>query len=323
MKGFNQDYLSKDKTNSIKGIFILLIVLSHALPDIRGSGYGFDSLGDNLFVSCLSRLSQLLVVMFLFYSGYGVSESFKRKGKEYVHTFLQKRILTTLLNFDVAVLVFIVLGLFLSSTLTVKQCVLSLTGWESVGNSNWYIFVILLCYLMTYLVMRLPISKSGNRVILLFAMSLGSILLLACFKEDWWYNTLLCYPLGFMYSSLKEPVESFIKKHYWIVLLVVIMLFAMTRFSPADSLGISYNLMSMLFAIAVVIVTMKVGVGNPPLRWLGKNLFPIYIYMRIPMIVMDHKWSGFVGTQPALFIIVSLIVTLLITRFYKHWQISL
>ena len=29
LKGFNDDYLSKDCTNSIKGIFILLIVISH------------------------------------------------------------------------------------------------------------------------------------------------------------------------------------------------------------------------------------------------------------------------------------------------------
>ena len=50
LKGFNEDYLSKDNTNSIKGIFILLIVISHARQYILDGGYAYDHLGDSLFL---------------------------------------------------------------------------------------------------------------------------------------------------------------------------------------------------------------------------------------------------------------------------------
>ena len=43
-------------------------------------------------------MGQLVVVMFLFYSGYGIGESYKKKGVNYVQQMPVHRILTTLLN---------------------------------------------------------------------------------------------------------------------------------------------------------------------------------------------------------------------------------
>lgn len=75
--------------------------------------YHVNGFGDVAVDWFIYRFSQLVVVMFLFYSGYGVGESFKRKGDGYVKSMPRHRILATLLNFDVAVIVFILLGLAL------------------------------------------------------------------------------------------------------------------------------------------------------------------------------------------------------------------
>lgn len=321
--GFNADYLSKSRTDSVKGIFILLIVLTHSWQYISKSEYAFNGFGDGLYVSFLLHLRQLVVVMFLFYSGYGVSESFKKKGLTYVKAMPRHRLLTTLLNFDVAVVAFIVVDLLLGITVTTNQCLLSLTGWESVGNSNWYIFVILLCYLMTYVVLRSSLSKRMYQAVALFVISFALILSLYSFKDGYWYDTLLCYPLGFVYSAYKEPIESFLKKYYWAVFSAVGILFVVTYLCPNDAMSLRFNLTSMLFALAVVMVTMKVSIGNAPLIWLGRNLFPIYIYMRIPMIVLQQESPGMVGVFPALFVVTSLLITLLIAACYKYWQIKL
>lgn len=323
LKGFHVDYLSKSKTDSVKGIFILLIVLTHSLQYILKSDYAFNGLGDSYYESCLFHLGQLVVVMFLFYSGYGVSESFKKKGMAYVKAMPRHRLLTTLLNFDVAVIAFIAVDLLLGIAVTPGKCLLSLTGWQSVGNSNWYIFVILLCYLMTFVVLRLSLSKRAHQAIVLFAISFALVLLLYCFKDSYWYDTLLCYPLGFVYSAYKDPIESFLKRHYWVALSAVGALFVVTYLCPNDAMSLRFNLTSMLFALAVVMVTMKVGIGNAPLSWLGKNLFPIYIYMRVPMLVLEHECPGMIASYPALFIVTSLLVTLLIAKCYKYWQIKL
>lgn len=324
LDGFNESYISKDNTNSIKGIFILLIVITHALPYIERTSYDFTRLGDGILVWLVQHLGQLVVVMFFFYSGFGIGESYKRKGENYLKGFPRKRLLTTLLNFDVAVFAFLLLGLFFGTSMTIKQVLLSFIGWETIGNSNWYIFVILLCYTFSYITLRLPI-KMLYKVILLFLFCFVAILWLFHEKGEnmCWYNTIMSYPLGFLYSVFKEKIERFLMKFYWhscvILLLAFVVLF---RCSP-DQLCLSFNALSMTFALLVVLMTMKVRIDNPPLRWVGEHLFPIYIYMRIPMILLYESQPALVANHPAFFIIISLAVTLIIAYFYKHWQIKL
>ena len=148
VKGYHDDYMAKDRTDAVKGFFILLVLLPHSLKHISRSGYLFDGFGDSLYYSFFMGLAQLPVVVFLFYSGYGVYESYKRREQMYVERMPRHRILCTLLNFDVSVVAFIVVSLLFGITITVKQGLLAFTSWESVGNDNWYIFVILMCYLM-------------------------------------------------------------------------------------------------------------------------------------------------------------------------------
>jgi membrane-bound acyltransferase YfiQ involved in biofilm formation len=326
--GYHEDYLSKNKTDSIKGIFIIIVLLKHAMGYLNGLGYEYEALGDNYFVWLTCSLAQLIVVMFLFYSGYGVGESFKKKGDDYVRSLPRHRILTTLLNFDVAVLVFIIMGAMLGNPVSPQQGFLSLTGWVSAGNSNWYIFVILLCYVMTWVVIRMAMNHAWQRSVMLFAMCLVCLLLLSVYKESFWYDTILTYPMGFLFSTYKESIERFIKKHYWTTLGVLTVLFLVQFVGYyfgyyTDKFSLTFNFYSITFALWVVVLTMKLGIDNKPLQWFGKNLFPIYIYMRIPMILLVEWQPGFVLMQPAMFIVISLISTSLIAYFYHYWQIKL
>ena len=43
----------------------------------------------------------LMVTMFLFYSGYGVFESIKKKKEKYINTIPKRRFLKTLINFAI------------------------------------------------------------------------------------------------------------------------------------------------------------------------------------------------------------------------------
>jgi hypothetical protein len=43
----------------------------------------------------------------------------------------------------------------------------------------------------------------------------------------------------------------------------------------------------------------------------------------MPMLAMEAKWPSLIDTQPALFVIISLIITLVIAFFYRFWQIKL
>ena len=72
---FWEDYLSLDTTTSIKGIFAVIILYSHLSGFIQLS----DGWYDQSFKLLLNYMGQLMVVMYFFYSGYGIMESLKVK----------------------------------------------------------------------------------------------------------------------------------------------------------------------------------------------------------------------------------------------------
>lgn len=326
--GFHADYLSKPKTDSVKGFFIVAVLFKHAVGYLNDLECGFEGLGDHWFVSFNNCLGQLMVVMFLFYSGYGISESFKQKGEAYLKRYPTKRILTTLLNFDVAVMAFVLLDWALGIHVTTSQVLLSLTGWENVGNSNWYIFVIIICYVLAWVALRLPLRRWLHRAVFLFVLCFALLLVLSLFKDTYWFDTLMAFPAGFMFSACKDRVERFLQRWYWLLLTVLALSVAVQLHGfwsgwYVDRLCLTYNTLSITFGLLVVMLTMKVGIGNGALQWLGVHLFPIYIYMRIPMMIMVQWQPGMVTAYPAAFVAVSLVVTLLIAWLYRYWQIRL
>ena len=313
--GYFSDFLEREQTNSIKGLFILFVFLRHVLPYIAKSGYEFNAFGDPVVLFVDGILGQLIVVLFLFYSGYGVMEAIKNKGNVYISQMPHKRILPTLLNFDIAVLCFVLLDLLLGIPMNSTQVLLSLTGWDSVGNSNWYIFVILICYVVTYLFINEKRMFLGTTMLFVVAM-----ILLLSGKPEWWYNTILSYPAGILFSKNKEKIIDLWKKYYWRILFTFILFFCVLYPFRSDCISLKYNILSIIFAFIAVQLTMKIKVSNGILCWLGVNLFPLYIYQRIPMILLSKK--TFTVENPLLFMMVSLIVTVFIAWLYRYWKVK-
>ena len=146
IKNSNKDYLNKENTTCIKGIFILIVFYSHLCKYIP-----YQSTKDFLMYDLRQFLGQLMVTMFLFYSGYGIYESIKKKKNNYINNIPIKRILITLLNFDIAVLIYAVINQLIGNSKSIQEILLAFTGWISIGNDCWYIFAILLLYLSTYI----------------------------------------------------------------------------------------------------------------------------------------------------------------------------
>lgn len=327
-QGFYADYLSFDTTNAIKGIFIALVFIKHATPYILNSGYVFDdSILSRAFLFIDAQVGQWIVAMFLFYSGYGIMESIRKKGMAYVQSIPRKRVLTTLVNFDIAVGLFAIVALLLHKDYSLKTYLLSFTGWESVGNSNWYIFVIMLCYLIAYLCFRLPIVKKEalvTRAILCFFLLGFSVLVLSFLKPFWWYDTMLCFGVGMLYSVYRERIELILKRYYWLILPMVLVLLYLLNKSPYYLHGLVHNAYCLVFCLLVVMLTMKIKVNNAVLIWSGKNLFPLYIYQRIPMIILSSICGGaFVSSYPVLYTFSCLLITLLFAHYYKYWAVKL
>ena len=81
------DYLSIEKTNSIKGIFILIVIFQHFNQYVE-----YSSFIDVQYLRFFNCIGQRMVTLFLFYSGYGIRESIAKKGSNYIKTIPTKRI---------------------------------------------------------------------------------------------------------------------------------------------------------------------------------------------------------------------------------------
>ena len=317
------DYLSREQGNAVKGIFILMVLVSHSNQYVADAGYAYSRWSDSLFLQTGWLFGQLVVVMFLFFSGYGVMTAVRNKGEAYVRAMPRHRILSVLLSFDIAVVCFALAGLLLGKTYPAGTYLLALTGWESIGNSNWYIFVILLCYLATW--MAAKVSRSALMTLVLTTVLLGgAYAALSATKEAYWYNTLAAYPFGMVVCLLKGRLDSLGRVPYWSVLSLSVLLLALTYTHHEDPFQLVYSARGILFATVIVLLLMKVRVGNPALEWLGRNLFPIYVYQRLPMMVLAFfNPFGILTECPVVFVLASTALTLLLVPLTRRLQVRL
>ena len=307
---FNKNYLSKEYTACIKGIFILIVFCSHIITYIP-----YNPTQDNLALFFVKNIGQLMVTLFLFYSGYGVYESIKKKKIKYINGMPKNRIFKTLFHFDIIVLLFILINCIMGYGNNVLEILSSLIAWSSVGNSNWYIFVILVLYFITYLSFIIFKKENKNAIILCTLLTILTIIALSTYKESYWYNTMLCYPFGMMFSYHKNKINKLMlnNKTYYLTLVFLFLLFiGIRRVSTISTLY--YSVFAIIFVIIVVMLTMKSKINNKYLKWFGDNLFYIYILQRIPMLILSRL--SYSNTHPYRFVIICFISTILLTIIY-------
>lgn len=183
----------------------------------------------------------------------------------------------------------------------------------------------MLAYGITFITFKLFKKKSYKTLcIATIGMLFMAMQTLTYLKESWWYDTMLCYGAGLAYSCYKQHIERFLKDNYFVVLFLLTIIFAFLCYLPYEYRGIKYNMFSITFSLLIVLTSMKIKVNNAVLVWMGKNLFPLYIYQRVPMLILSTVGGGILtNTYPVLYVICCFVTTVLIAFFYKHWSVKL
>jgi hypothetical protein len=195
-----------------------------------------------------------------------------------------------------------------------KKLLLSLVALESMGNSNWYIFTILVLYLMTFIAWQIGKKKPVLFLILQGVLTAGFVFVMLHFKETYWYNTAFAYVFGLFWAMYKEKLDKLFSHPIIYVLSLAggAVLYHVTR-TYSDNI-VMYELMAVFFAFLVVLFTMRVKIGNACLCYLGKHLFPFYILQRLPMIVLKSKTD--VLSNNTVFMLYSMLFTVLLVFGY-------
>ena len=304
------NYLSREVTTSVKGVFILMVFFSHFNSYVQ-----YNNFFDKLYLLPFSLIGQAMVTMFLFYSGYGVMEQIKNR-ENYVDSIPVNRILSTLFNCAVAVIIYAVLSLILKEKLTIKAFLLSLIGWESLGNSNWYIFAVLCMYLSTYISFKVFSKDHIKAAVLNLAITILYIAIMRyiAHKPMYWHDTVLVYSLGIFWSLYRVAIEKCFKNN----IVCLILLFAMIA---------SYYLIrtpyikNIVFTLGFLIFTYRIAIGNKILNWCGNYLFEIYILQRIPMIILTEV--GYMNTHTYVSFVICILFTVVSAVVFKKCTVTL
>ena len=298
-------YLSIKQTKSIQGIFVVLVMLSHFSSYIDTNNV---NVLDTVFLNINNRIGQLMVVMFLFYSGYGIMEKIKSDSKKYLDGFLIHRFLPVYAKFVVSIFLFLVLDICLGliTKYSFGEIVLSFIGWTSIGNSNWFMFATFILYFFVFLSFKILDRGSIRQNLMIFSFFVIIYILafsLVIKRGTWWYNTILCFPFGMWFSYFRDCIEKFCYKYYWKISITCIMIFC-CFYLLQDRIPYMYCLLALVFCALVILLTMKLKLGNKILDFFGRHIFSIYILQRLSYILFGRIGNVY------LFLLVSFLATL-------------
>jgi hypothetical protein len=311
-KKFNTQYLSKDNTASINGIFVLFVFLRHFSQYITFSKY------DYLFDLVDTFLGQMIVVPFLFYSGYGIMISIINKGDSYIKTIPRKRFLKVWYHYMLAVGLFIIMNYALDINFGWEHNLLTLTGWDAIGNSNWYIMAMLFLYIFTFIAFSICKKHYFIALCIVTLLSIAYIVVLSQYKSGYWINTIVAYPTGMIFAKYKSYIEKAVNINMIVYLSVLTVFLAATIVCRCITIKhdntdlLMYEITSFLFSISLALLTMRVNICNRLLVTLGKYTFEIYILQRIPMILFNNYIHG-----EYKYFIVCFVATIIISVLFK------
>lgn len=322
---YHKNYISPNGIKGVKGIFVVLILFSHFAQYVN-----LDSLWDMPYNILRIHLDQMVVVPFLFYSGFGIMKSIMNKGDSYVKQLILRRFPRVLFDFIKAVFLFLIMNTVLGIQYSIRHIILSFVGWESIGNSNWYILVILLLYIATFISFSLVKKSVSNRkeilgciMLTVFAIMIAYFLQYAG-KPSYYYNTLITYVWGCWYAVFHGRIEVYVmdgKSRYWVGIISVGLGYLFSCLLRADYGIISYTVYTFMFNMLLILITMKISINSKLLNWFGDHVFSVYILQRIPMILLEHL--GFAEKNKYLFLFISILLTMILANIFEKIKLEM
>ena len=291
---FYDDYLSLSQCKNIQGLFAILIMLHHAsqkLCDKWSVPEQYIKHGLEPFM----YIGYLLVAYYFFSSGYGLYKSVKSK-ENYLKGFLFKHITPMLVMLAVSSYVFMFVGT--NNGMNVGfDSPFTLFGANTNNPYSWYIYVIIICYILFYHAYKR--AKTDRTAIII--VTVGIVLLMIFFNNwlygNWWYNTVLLFPAGLIFAASEEKIcRSLIidyKKKLTILIIADLVCFEVSELVNGFSYGtdmlygfqiaqfilaILRSLTGLVFILVIIMISMKVRIGNKLLTVVGGFTLEFYLF---------------------------------------------
>lgn len=289
---WNNEFMSKEQTKALLGFCSVIIIFHHIsqktcapwLPDdVRVHGLDF-----------FLNIGYLIVSLFFFCSGYGLFKSHKAKEHYFDNFFINKAIPILLMSFISGALFFI--ARFLKKVPFSFNTIFSIGGPSMLNGYGWYVIMILVLYYLFYLGFRK--AKTDTNGIIVVAIGTVALVIFCDYfiYETWWYNTIHLFLIGIIFAANEDKLIVILKQKYLLILCIGIFV-TVIGFLLGNYLNQICDLMeknyvysidrwiafggqavsAISFTIVVIMLGMKIRVGNFLLDTLGKMTLETYL----------------------------------------------
>ena len=331
---WNEEFLTLRQTKQIQGFLAICILFHHAGQKTCASWIPPQVIvpGLEFFVP----IGYLFVAFFLFCSGYGLYKSVHAK-ENYLSGFVKKRVIPVVAAFYVTAIFFLLLRLVMGQQMDAAQIIRYLVGIQLANPNAWYVIAIPLFYMGFYLSFRFC-KKEGAALLGTSAVVLLYIIIgiytdhndyLMC--GEWWYNTAHMFLIGILFAKYENNIIESVKKHYLPFLIAsVLAALLFFRWSEMAQSIFSYygenwgapdkifrpvmcltaqQVASAAFVWAMILVHLKVRVGNFVLRFMGTITLEFYL---IHGAFVEMFGYSFLDITPSLYYIENVALYLLV-----------
>ncbi len=302
-KEWNEDYTSLKQTKILLGVMALGVGLHHMAQKTCAPWHQRALIvhGLDVFVP----VGYLFVAVFLFCSGLGLYKSWKTKP-DYLRGFPRKRILPIVVAFYLSEIIYTAVRFAVGEKMNTAQILWYLSGLRMANYNSWYVIVIPFFYLAFYFAFKYC-KREGAAILWVFLFTLAYTALGACvdhqnvwwMRGEWWYNSIILFPLGLLFGRHEARITAFLKKGYWFwLILSFAAIFGLTAlYDRADQMWGYYRdgwnsplkvlfrrgtaasqwLVCLAFVAFCLLLLMKVRLGNKALSLLGGVTLEFYL----------------------------------------------
>ena len=324
---WNEGYTSREQTKVLQGVAALGVALHHIAQKSCGPWHPSQYIVHGLDV--FAPVGFLFVAVFFFGSGLGLYRSLKTKPG-YLDGFTRRRIVPIIAAYYLSEVIHLIVRYLMGEKLTALTTVWYLSGLHMANFNAWFPVVIVMFYAVFCLAFRKCRSERAA-IGWVWAFTIVYTVFNAFidhqnawwFRGEWWYNSVVMFPLGLLFGRHEQKITARLKKGYpfWLILSLTAMvgfyLFSDLKAPDlwgyygqnwGDPIKVPHRLLTALSqwlacvgcVSFMMIFSMKVRLGNKALKFLGGITLEFYL---VHGIFVELFGFNFLDLAPSLYYI--------------------
>ena len=303
--------LPKDRTDVVRGLACILIVLHHFCAKLMGMGYS------NFLINLIGLRGGVTgVTVFFFLSGWGLSESQLRHRYD-AWTFAKKRLIRVFIPLVFTNLIYYPFVLWSQGkSFNWADFILNALNIHPIDGVTWYCNVLILFYFLFYI--SFLFKKKGHIAASITVLTVLYAIYSTYTNPDAPFKvySLIGFPLGVIFSLYKDKIcnKYFIASICSLIPILLVLSFIFTKY---NNLFIA-NLYSLAVVLVLVVLIAKYSLRSKSFLFLGKYSYEIYLLHFKALVILST--FGLALWYPLVFIGIviplSVVVNKLLAKIY-------